>query len=84
MLYVAQTAYTKPHPAMPGYLCFDCTEALGIDPFGKTPKKRAPAKGKGKKEERGKITHYEERKGTTALGDLCIKVSKQACSHDLI
>lgn len=55
-------------------MCFDCTEALGIDPFGKTVKKRAPTKAKGKKEERGKITHYEERKGTTALGDLCIKV----------
>ncbi len=33
------------------------------------------AKGVVKKEERRKVISYEERKGVSGLGDLCIKVS---------
>ncbi|KAL7421911.1 UV-damaged DNA-binding protein rad7 [Cryptotrichosporon argae] len=68
------TAYTKEHPAQrQTYLCIDCTYALGLDPFEK-PKKAAKKKAPAKKEERGKVVHYEERRGALPLGDMCIEL----------
>lgn len=43
-----------------------------MDPFEKPKKPKAkPAK----KETRGKVVHYETRKGAATLGDMCIQVS---------
>lgn len=58
------------------YLCVNCCYTLGIDPFAKVKKalvkkKAAP----GKKEDRAKVVHYEQKKGANALGDMCIQVS---------
>jgi hypothetical protein len=71
--FLIQTAYTKPHPARTGYLCYECTVSFGIDPLAKPKKKtaRKPAV----KEKRAKVISYEEIKGALPLGDLCIKVS---------
>ncbi|WWC94339.1 hypothetical protein V866_001181 [Kwoniella sp. B9012] len=69
------TVYTKEHPSIPStYLCVNCCYALGIDPFAKV--KKAPQKKKvpGKKEDRAKVVHYEQKKGVSALGDLCIQI----------
>ena len=67
-----QTAYTKEHPKHTStWLCVECCYALGIDPFEKPKKAKAkPAK----KEERGKVTHYEVRKGASTLASVCIQV----------
>jgi DNA repair protein RAD7 len=71
---IIQTAYTKEHPKQAStYLCMPCTYAFGIDPYEKPKKAKAKPV---KKEERGKITHYEVRKGVVSLGSLCIKVRK--------
>lgn len=68
-----QTAYTKEHPNRPStWLCLNCCYALNIDPFAKP--KKAAKKAVARKEDRAKIVHYEERKGVTQLGDLCIQV----------
>lgn len=66
-----QTAYTKEHPKSPmTWLCVKCCTKLGIDPFAKASKPKAVKKAK--KEDRGKIVHYEQRKGVNPLGDMCI------------
>jgi DNA repair protein RAD7 len=71
-----QTTYTKEHPTTSGtWLCVKCCYALNIDPFAK-PKKSAPQKKAATKDARGKVIHYEERKGVTPLGDLCIHVRR--------
>ncbi|EIW70459.1 hypothetical protein TREMEDRAFT_68071 [Tremella mesenterica DSM 1558] len=68
------TAYTKEHPNQPmTWLCVDCCYAVGVDPFAK-PKKAAARKKAGGKEDRGKVVHYETRKGATPLGDICIGI----------
>lgn len=67
------TAYTRPHKLLPGYYCYECAIANGIDVFAKPKKPKAPAK-KTKKEERGKVIHYEEILGPVGLGDMCIKL----------
>jgi DNA repair protein RAD7 len=73
-----QTTYTKEHPTTSGtWLCVKCCYALNIDPFAK-PKKAAPQKKAVTKDARGKVIHYEERKGVTPLGDLCIHVRRAA------
>lgn len=70
-----KTAYTKEHPSQPQtWLCLECCYALGIDPFAK-PKKTKP-KPAVAREVRGKITHYEERRGVNPLGEMCIEVSQ--------
>lgn len=76
-----QTAYTKPHPARTGYLCYECTVSFGIDPLAKPKKKtaRKPAV----KEKRAKVISYEEIKGALPLGDLCIKVSTMITMKNL-
>ncbi|OCF32992.1 DNA repair protein RAD7 [Kwoniella heveanensis BCC8398] len=69
------TAYTKEHPSKPStFLCVNCCYALGIDPFAKPRKTAVKKKASGKKEDRAKIIHYEERKGVLPLGDLCIQM----------
>ncbi|WVQ99556.1 hypothetical protein IAU59_006692 [Kwoniella sp. CBS 9459] len=69
------TAYTKEHPTKPStFLCVNCCYALGIDPFAKPKKVAIKKKVPGKKEDRAKVVHYEERKGVTPLGDLCIQM----------
>lgn len=52
------------------WLCVKCCTKLGIDPFAKASKPKAVKKAK--KEDRGKIVHYEQRKGVNPLGDMCI------------
>ncbi|ORY32846.1 hypothetical protein BCR39DRAFT_522058 [Naematelia encephala] len=67
------TPYTKEHPTEKStWLCLECCYALGIDPFAKA--KKAPKRTAQKKEDRGKVVHYEQRKGVTPLGDLCIQM----------
>lgn len=69
-----QTAYTKEHPTnAQTYLCVQCCYALGIDPFARP--KKAAAKKAVKKQDRAKIVHYEQRRGVSSLGDICIQVN---------
>ncbi|WVF71311.1 hypothetical protein IAT40_006114 [Kwoniella sp. CBS 6097] len=69
------TAYTKEHPSKSStFLCVNCCYALGIDPFAKPKKTAVKKKAPGKKEDRAKVVHYEERKGVHTLGDLCIQL----------
>lgn len=68
-----QTAYTKEHPKHPQlWLDIECTYALGMDPFEKPKKPKAKPV---RKEDRGKVVHYETRRGAASLSDICIKVS---------
>lgn len=70
-----QTAYTKEHPKQPStWLCVQCCYALGINPFEKVKKSKAKAAPQ-KKEDRAKIVHYDTKKGTLALSEICINVS---------
>lgn len=67
------TAYTKPCPSKPGYLCYDCAISAGIDVFAKT-RKKAAAKKPAAKDKRAKVISYEEITGPIGLGDFCIKL----------
>ncbi|WWC70134.1 uncharacterized protein I206_104081 [Kwoniella pini CBS 10737] len=69
------TAYTKEHPSKAStYLCVNCCYTLGLDPFAKVKKAPIRKKAPGKKEDRAKVVHYEQKKGALALGDLCIQL----------
>lgn len=69
-----QTAYTKPRPKG-GYLCVSCCYALGIDPFAKdkSKAKKPPPKKAAAKEAR-QVTRFEDRRGASPLGELCIQI----------
>ncbi|KAK8864528.1 hypothetical protein IAR55_001778 [Kwoniella newhampshirensis] len=72
------TAYTKEHPSNPStFLCVNCCYALGIDPFAKPKKGAVKKKPVARKDVRSKVVHYEERKGVSPLGDICIHLIGQ-------
>ncbi|RSH94126.1 hypothetical protein EHS25_006780 [Saitozyma podzolica] len=66
-----QTTYTKEHPTTSG--TWLCVNAATPSTLTHLPNQEGSASEKGgDKDARGKVIHYEERKGVTPLGDLCI------------
>lgn len=66
----SQTKYTQPASPPPGYLCYNCTKAAGIDPL----KKPVVARPKRKPEDKRKIVNFEEKDPIPSLALHCISV----------
>ncbi|KZV99989.1 RNI-like protein [Exidia glandulosa HHB12029] len=64
------TRYTMAARPGPGWLCHECTKALGLDPFKKPA---APRKRKAPTEKR-KVVNFEEVEKAQSLSKLCIQV----------